>query len=229
MSARDAILGKVRKAVEAQPNDAARRALAEQRITGRERHPIPERVSGKSAEALQALFRKHLETASATVITAANADDIPELVSDYLRQHNLPQQIRHGADDALSKINWSQAPTLEVMTGAADRNDAVGLSRATAAVAETGTLVLASGPDNPVTLNFLPETHIVVVDQNAIVGPYEDAFGRVRDRFGDGQMPRTVNMVSGPSRTGDIGGRIVMGAHGPRRMMVVIVKNGLGQ
>ncbi|MEL6226223.1 MAG: LUD domain-containing protein, partial [Pseudomonadota bacterium] len=79
----------------------------------------------------------------------------------------------------------------------------------------------------PVTLNFLPETHIVVVDQNAIVGPYEEAFDRVRTRFGDGKMPRTVNMVSGPSRTGDIGGRIVMGAHGPRRMMVVIVESGL--
>ncbi|MEO1708949.1 MAG: lactate utilization protein [Pseudomonadota bacterium] len=227
MSARDAILGNVRKAVEAKPNDAARQALAHKRIAQRERHPIPDRVSGKTTDALHGLFREHLETASATVATAANADDIPEIISNYLRQHNLPQQIRHGADETLATINWGQAPTLEVMTGAADRNDAVGLSRATAAVAETGTLVLASGPDNPVTLNFLPETHIVVVDQNAIVGPYEEAFDRVRTRFGDGKMPRTVNMVSGPSRTGDIGGRIVMGAHGPRRMMVVIVESGL--
>jgi L-lactate dehydrogenase complex protein LldG len=36
-------------------------------------------------------------------------------------------------------------------------------------------------------------------------------------------MPRSLNLISGPSRTGDIGGRIVLGAHGPRRLCIVIV------
>jgi L-lactate dehydrogenase complex protein LldG len=110
------------------------------------------------------------------------------------------------------------------MLGQAQPNDEVGLSHAIAAVAETGTLVLASGPDNPVTLNFLPETHIVVVEDKNIVGPYEDAWVKVRARFGDRLMPRTVNMISGPSRTADIGGKLVLGAHGPRRLCVIIAK-----
>jgi L-lactate dehydrogenase complex protein LldG len=97
------------------------------------------------------------------------------------------------------------------------------LSRAVAAVAETGTLVLTSGPANPVTLNFLPETHIVVLAAEDIVGPYEAAFDRVRAAWGQGIMPRTVNLVSGPSRTADVGGRLVTGAHGPRRLCVIIV------
>ena len=74
------------------------------------------------------------------------------------------------------------------------------------------------------TLNFLPETHIVVVEEEDIVGPYEDALAKIGARFGKGQMPRTVNMISGPSRSADIGGRLVIGAHGPRRLCVVIVK-----
>jgi L-lactate dehydrogenase complex protein LldG len=112
--------------------------------------------------------------------------------------------------------------------GAADPGDEASLSHAAAGVAETGTLVLASGPDNPVTLSFLPETHIVVVEAKDIVGGYEDAWAIVRERFGEGQMPRTVNMISGPSRTGDIGGRLVLGAHGPRRQCVIVVKSGSG-
>ena len=65
--------------------------------------------------------------------------------------------------------------------------------------------------------------HIAIVSAKDIVGPYEDAWQRIRARFGPGEMPRTVNFVSGPSRTGDIGGQLVMGAHGPRRMCVIIV------
>ncbi|MEM1307832.1 MAG: LUD domain-containing protein, partial [Pseudomonadota bacterium] len=84
------------------------------------------------------------------------------------------------------------------------------------------------GDANPVTLNFLPETHIVLVDAETVVGPYEDAFDAVRARYGKHHMPRTLNMISGPSRTGDIGGRLVMGAHGPRRMLVIVVEDGLG-
>jgi L-lactate dehydrogenase complex protein LldG len=97
------------------------------------------------------------------------------------------------------------------------------MSWAAAAVAETGTLVLASGPDNPVTITFVPETHIVVVGRSQVAGHYEDAWTAVRERFGDREMPRTVNFVSGPSRTADIGGKLVLGAHGPRRLCVVVV------
>ena len=87
-----------------------------------------------------------------------------------------------------------------------------------------GPLVMASGADNPVTLNFLPETHVVVVEDKALVGGYEGAWEKIRSRFGRRVMPRTVNFISGPSRTADIGGQLVMGAHGPRRLCVILVR-----
>ena len=91
------------------------------------------------------------------------------------------------------------------------------------AVAETGTLVLLSGPDNPTTINFLPETHIVVLRAHDIVGPYEAAWNALREIYGERSLPRTVNLISGPSRTADIEQTIIMGAHGPKRLHVVIV------
>ena len=225
MNKRDAILSKIRASLGIKGSSAARRAAIDKRIAGKARHLTPDRVKGKSREHLLKLMRGFLEGQSATVLEIASRADLPSALAGYLRDHNLPLRLRVGGDAYLTQIPWGQQPQLEVMLGHAQPSDEVGLSHATAAVAETGTLVLASGPDNPVTLNFLPETHVVVVEEKDVVGPYEDAWDKVRARFGDRAMPRTVNMISGPSRTADIGGKLVVGAHGPRRMCVIIVKN----
>jgi L-lactate dehydrogenase complex protein LldG len=102
-------------------------------------------------------------------------------------------------------------------------NDPVGVSHAIAGIAETGTVVLASGRDNPTTLAFLPETHIVVVRAADITGDYESAWGTVRAAFGKGQMPRTINLITGPSRSADIEQTLLLGAHGPQRLHLVVV------
>ena len=133
--------------------------------------------------------------------------------------------MRAGGDPYLAGLPWQSEPALERLPGPAAASDEVGLSHAEAAIAETGTLVLASGPDNPVTLDFLPETHIVVVKDRDLVGGYEGAWEKIRARYGRRRMPRTVNFVSGPSRTADIGGELVMGAHGPRRLCVILVRD----
>jgi len=182
-------------------------------------------VKGRNVEELLKLFRGFLEKESATVIEVDRKHDIPSAIANYLRTNNLPARIRVGGDAMLTQLPWGSEPHLEMLLGRAQPSDEVGLSHAAAAVAETGTLVLASGPDNPVTLNFLPENHIVVVEERDLVPSYEDAWDRIRARFGSDGMPRTVNFISGPSRTGDIGGRIVMGAHGPRRVCVIVVRN----
>ena len=224
MSNRDIIFGKIAKGLNAGRDDGARRKVVDARIADRLRHPTPSRVAAKSSADHLALFKQHMLSQSATVLEAASAADVPSLIAGYLRQNNLPARIATGDDAYLADLPWSKEPTLERKQGRATPSDEVGLSHATAAIAETGTLMMASGADNPVTINFLPETHIVVVEEKDMVGPYEDGWNKIRARFGDRTMPRTVNMISGPSRTGDIGGRLVMGAHGPRRMCVVLVK-----
>ncbi len=158
------------------------------------------------------------------MLEADAAADVPSLVAAYLRQNNLPARLAMGEDAYLAALPWNKEPAIERSRGRAQPTDEVGLAHAVAGIAETGTLMLASGADNPVTINFLPETYIVVVESKDIVGPYEDGWNKIRARFGDRAMPRTVNMISGPSRTADVGGKLVTGAHGPRRMCVIVVK-----
>ena len=127
-----------------------------------------------------------------------------------------------GDDPLLAGLPWERTQ-IEVKRGPSDGQDVVGLSHAVAGVAETGTLVLLSGPDNPTTLNFLPETHIVVVKAEDIAGDYETVWDTIRARYGKGVMPRTVNMITGPSRSADIEQTILLGAHGPRRLHIIVV------
>jgi L-lactate dehydrogenase complex protein LldG len=218
------ILARIRSGLSVTSEDSARRARVDARLKGQKPHLIPDRVA-KPGTNLPALLRVFLEGQSATVVRVATSNEVPSAVADFLRASNLPQRVRVGKDSFLAKLDWSREPALERQQGQAEAGDEVGLSHATVAVAETGTLVLASGEENPVTLNFLPETHIVVLTAKDIVGPYETAFDRVRAAYGRGTMPRTLNLISGPSRTGDIGGKLVMGAHGPRRMCVIVVEN----
>ena len=221
---RVAVLSRVRNALGGSRAEAERRAAVAARLGQPVQPLVPERARrGKDQQRRD--FRAFLEGQSATVIEVANGAEVPAAVARYLRGTNLPLRVRAGGDPYLAGLPWQSEPALERLPGPAAAGDEVGLSHAEAAIAETGTLVLASGPDNPVTLDFLPETHIVVVKDEDLVGGYEGAWEKIRARYGRRQMPRTVNFVSGPSRTADIGGQLVMGAHGPRRLCVIVVRD----
>lgn len=219
--ARETILGRIRKANGATDGAERRRAVAA-RLADPRANLIPKRAEGDLAHRL-AVFRAQMESVGGTVEQVEELNDVPEAVAAYLRGGNLPARIRHGADPAFVALPWHRAATLEVSLGPSDGSDSAALSHAFASVAETGTIVLLSGADNPTTLNFLPEAHIVVVEAKDLVGNYEEAWTRLRALYGPGQMPRTVNMISGPSRTGDVEQTIVRPAHGPKNMHVIVV------
>ena len=82
---------------------------------------------------------------------------------------------------------------------------------------------MVSGKDNPTTINFLPEHHIVVVDAADIDGDLEAVLAKIRKSYGKGKMPRTLNLISGPSRSGDVEQKIILGAHGPRALHIIVV------
>ena len=221
-SARDRIFAKIRVSLDAKSGDPSRETLSDARIAARARHLTPARALLPAAE-LRAQFTSFLTRGHATVVDVATLDKLPAAIAAYLRDHNRPARIRIGSDPRFAALSWDAAAEVERLNGRAQPADEVSLSYAVAAAAETGTLVLASGPDNPVTLNYLPETHLVVLDAATLVGAYEDALDIVRQRLGVGVMPRTLNWISGPSRTSDIGGKTVMGAHGPRHLAVFVV------
>jgi L-lactate dehydrogenase complex protein LldG len=222
---RDAILAKVRAALQVDRADRGRNRAVAARLEHPPDHPIPRRGDNES-DTLVARFRSKLKEHGAEVITVQEADEVPAAIVRTLRASDVPLRVRSGSDPHLAALPWQTEPDLVVQRGKAEPDDRAGLSRAIAGIAETGTLVLASGPHNPVTLGFVPDTHLVVVAAETIVAGYEDASALLAAERGPAVLPRTLNFIAGPSRTGDIGGKIVMGAHGPRRLAVILVGSG---
>jgi L-lactate dehydrogenase complex protein LldG len=219
---RELILATIRRSLGVTGAEAPRRLEVATRLAGHPRGVVPAR--GRLAPAARLdLFARMVKAAAGTVERTADPADIPAAVAAFLRAHNLPLAIRHGDDPLISSVPWERAGTLEIRRGAADRKDLAAVSHAFAAVAETGTLVLTSGPDNPTTLNFLPDVHIVVVTARDVASDFETAMARLRSRFGAAAMPRTVNMITGPSRSADIEQTLILGAHGPRKLHVIVV------
>jgi L-lactate dehydrogenase complex protein LldG len=226
MSARDDILANVRRSLGASAQDAPRLAAANARIAAAAPGVRPLRGQGDQAQRV-ATFIVQAQSVQTTIERVGALDEAPAAVAAFLRGHNLPARLRMGADARLADLPWRETG-LETMEGPSAGDDLNAVSFADAGVAETGTLVFFSGPHNPTTLNFLPDNHVVIL-RAADVGPdYESVWAQARARFGAGVLPRTVNFVTGPSRSADIEQKLLLGAHGPRRLHVVIVDDQAG-
>ena len=225
MTARDDILGGIRRSLGRGPVDGADAEALAEHVAAHRRNLIPARAAALEPAARVDLFVAMAEAVQTTVARVASDADVPGEVARYLAAENLPAQLKMAPDPALDTIPWAERPLLYISRGKAEPGDAVSLTPCLAAVAETGTLMLTSGEATPTTLNFLPDTHIVVVRTGQVVASYEDGWDLLRAQSADKLwgLPRTVNFITGPSRTGDIEQRIELGAHGPRRLHVILI------
>jgi len=149
-----------------------------------------------------------------------SVEQIESAVVKHLAGMGLDAQWHLGSGPLLDATQWTDS--VFVYRKAADKDTKVALSEAVAAVAETGTLVVCSGPTVPLSQNYLPDDHLIVVDSRRIVRHMEDAWTMLRAT--GAAAARAVNLITGPSKTGDIEQTIQYGAHGPRRLHVLIVE-----
>ncbi|MFI4947568.1 MAG: lactate utilization protein C [Alphaproteobacteria bacterium] len=224
-TAREDILAGIRRALRRGPVPAEAVSGLVDRIAAHRRNLIPARAAGLDRAARIDLFVAMAEEVQTTVARVAATEAIPAEVARYLAAENLPAELVMAPDPGLAAIPWEGRPLLTIRRGRAEPGDAVSLTPCLAGIAETGTLMLVSGAQTPTTLNFLPDTHIVVVRAGQVVASYEDGWDLVRARSAGSEdaWPRTINLITGPSRTGDIEQRIQLGAHGPRRLHIVLV------
>lgn len=216
------ILAGIRRGLKRGGPSGTDRAALEARLAKPPIGPVPDRSNTNHLKQID-LFESMATEVAASVERVTNLEGVPAAVARYLKANNLPAEARLAPAAELAGLDWASEPLLTVRTGRAEAADQVSVTGAFAGIAETGTLMLLSGPAGPTTLNFLPDNHIVVLKASDVVGPYEAAWARLRARDGEGVLPRTVNFITGPSRTADIEQTIQLGAHGPRRLHILIV------
>ena len=165
-------------------------------------------------------FLGKLEAVAGTLHRVTGKTEVMAAVDTYLQQHNLPLQLVSAKSTVLDELDWPAEFTVEQRT--ATGTDTTVLTEAFAGVAETGSLVLLSGMDSPTSLNFLPDNYLCVLRRDHIVRHIEDVWDRIRQQAGG--MPRAVNFITGPSRTADVEQTIQLGAHGPRRLHLILLE-----
>jgi L-lactate dehydrogenase complex protein LldG len=154
-----------------------------------------------------------------TVDEAPSVMAAPAAIRHYLDANELPRMGVCWPE--LAALDWNEAG-IHLEARPAEDKDLIGITSAFCAIAETGTLMLLSGATTAPTTSLLPETHIAIVNVARIVRGMEEAWDLLRSERA--KLPRAVNFISGPSRTADIEQTIVIGAHGPYRVHIVVVK-----
>ncbi len=222
--AREHILSAVRRAT----GTGAAGAGADDTVASRLAAHAPNLRPARAADnaTVVSRFAEEAVRAGTDVRHATGVDEIPAIIAAYLREQNMPGGIRVSDDPISTAIPWVNEPLISVSTGAADPGDTASLSVALSGIAETGTLMMNSSPENPTMLNYLPFLHVGVLPESQIVGSLESAWSILRRQSGSENtaMPRMINLITGPSRTADIEQELLMGAHGPQKHMVIILK-----
>ena len=221
---RETILTAIRRGLKRGPLPADQATLLRARLKSHPRHLIPARTR-IPRKALVDLFVALVEREFGTVARVPDNAAIPEAVASYLAAQNLPTDAAIAPHPELRAIPWADRPLLHLREGRAEATDLVAIQHGYAAIAETGTLMLPSAAERPTTLNLLADTAIVVLRASRIVGAYEEAWDILRKEH-DG-MPRNVMLVTGPSRSADIEQTLELGAHGPRRLHIILLEDDL--
>ncbi len=230
-TSRARIVGAIRASLGRGALDGEAAATLEARLAAPTANPVPARAN-IPRPAMVNLFVAMAEEADASVSRVGGPGEVPAALADYLASENLPADLAMAPDPTLDVIPWAERPLLKIRRGVAGADDLVGVTGAFAAIAETGTLMLISGPERPTTLNLLPDTHVAIVWASQVVATYEDGWSMLRSRNerpgpsvagGGWDMPRTVGYVTGPSRSADIEQTLQLGAHGPRRVHIIVI------
>ncbi|MCL4800844.1 MAG: lactate utilization protein C [Burkholderiales bacterium] len=215
-AARKRILGRIRRA---QGRGASRPSEAELEAVETYLRAHPRGPAPRVAEDLVGRFRARAESMQTTTDLVEDWAAVPAAAARYLEANGLP--AAGCVWPRIAHLDWAGAG-LALAGREAHAEDLVGVTGAFAGIAETGTLMLVSGPETPASVSLLPETHVAVVAAGRIVPYMEDAWDLARRELG--ALPRAVNFVSGPSRTGDIEQVIILGAHGPYRVHLIVVR-----
>lgn len=221
---REEILSNIRRGLKRTTASDAQRQAVKNRLSAKADNLIPARAQLPHAEQVQ-LFIEMATEAAAEIIELDSISEVPSACANWLQEQGIHELVTSSAVK-VNALDWSPLAGKDIQRSerVARAGDFASLTDSFAGIAETGTLMLHSSPQSPTTLNFLPDNHLVILSRSAIVGAYEEAWKKIRASFG-ATLPRTVNMITGPSRSADIEQRLQMGAHGPKTLVILLIND----
>lgn len=226
------ILGRIREALTL---SAPRPGQHELTPASSEQHHRPEGgefkawlpVVGPSEADRIALFAKNSEALKTEFIKVETSDEMLDALQTVARREGWKRIASHH-----SPLNDAMAPSIVPDTGSllwvdesydVDALEAceVGISGCDLLVAQTGSIVVSAASAGGRAISILPPHHVVLATASQLVADMPDAFARLAETYPQG-YPSFLSFITGPSRTGDIERILVLGAHGPKKLTVIL-------
>lgn len=182
------------------------------------RLPRPaDHVPTVETEDLVALFSQRAMARRAQIAGIPSPEHAPFAIGVLLKDEGAPLRLHVPAQSPLRALSWKNAAGITLYGGRPSIEDSA-LAAADYAIAETGTLVFLSAPARPASWHFLPSRAFVILSSAQILPTLEDVLAAVKAKG----MPSTLNLITGPSCTGDIEQSIEYGAHGPKQVHILL-------
>jgi len=225
MTNREIILGRIREALKM----AAPPPISRDGAAGLPPLPVSPQSwlppVGRMLEEQIELFRRNAEELKAGFRACANPGEAIQHVKELAVTGGWKKIGRHSGEltDAVAR----ELGLPEVRTdGGYAVNDLescdAGFTECEALVAQTGSVLVSAPGAGGRALSVLPPHHVVLARRNQVVPDLTAAFQRVQEKFKD-KFPSFLSLISGPSRTGDIERILVLGAHGPRKLTILVL------
>jgi len=212
-SSRERILGRLRSRL--QGSDEGERAT---RIEAWANAGVPGPLPALDADPIET-FVIRARAVAAQLVEVASPEQAVETVVQGWRDSGAASPLVAGPDPRLRRLPWPRDAQVQFRNATAE--DGIALTTAYAGIAETGSLVMLSGKTSPALLSFLPDHCFCLLERSRILFHPEVLWSRLRADQVD--MPRALTMITGPSRTADVEQTLQLGAHGPRRLTIVLI------
>jgi L-lactate utilization protein LutC len=174
-------------------------------------------------------FRDEFAAAGGQTHVVGDRAGAVAIVLDLVRAHSVRRVLLGGGEvvAALQIVEPLRMAGIEVVGAGARQTsrDAIfqadlGLTGVDYLIAETGSVILASRPEQPRSLSLLPPIHVAVAERRQILPDLFDLFALLGK--GPDELPACLSVITGPSKTGDIELRLVTGVHGPGEIHVIL-------
>jgi L-lactate dehydrogenase complex protein LldG len=227
MSERENILGRIREALQTKAplpgsHGQAPHVPAEP-PTSRAREWLPS--VGQTVEEQFALFAKNAADLKADFQLLASRDGLKTALAEIAIAEKWQRIASHNGELSDFASQSLGLPVLLTDKGydvnELEKCDA-GITECDALVAQTGGVVVTSRSAGGRALSCLPPHHVVVARREQLVADLPAAFELLRQKYAP-DYPSMISFITGPSRTGDIERILVLGAHGPKKLSLLVV------
>lgn len=174
------------------------------------------------------LFAKNSEMLKTELVQIDVESELPAKLAELAAIYEWKKAAAHHhklVDAALSGVGTWERPVV-FTDGGYEIDDMescdVGISACDALIAQTGSILVTARSAGGRALSALPPHHVVVATQDQLLPDLPSAFRLVEKIYGS-KYPSFIGFITGPSRTGDIERILVLGAHGPKKLTVILI------